>query len=125
MGGPRGHARPGRPRPRDRPRSRDRTLIAHASEWITATLDERGLDYLDGHDRGKRDGDGDGDGKILVSILARVLDGDLGAEAVMAALRADRADPTRTSIGYREADAEAWTVRYARRASALPGPFSI
>ena len=121
MDSPRGHARPGRPRPRDRPRSRDRTLIAHAIEWIAATLDERGLDYLDGHDghdRGKRGGDG----KVVVNIFARVLDGDLGAEAVLAALGADRAGPTRASIGYREADAEVWTVRYERRASALPRP---
>lgn len=101
--------------------ARDRTLIAHASEWIEATLDESGLGHLDGHDRGKR---GD-DGKIVVNIFAQVLDGNLGAEAVMAALRAGRADPTRASIGYRVADADIWTVRYERRSGKLPGPFRI
>lgn len=32
----------------------DRRHIEHVTEWLAAHLDERGLGYVDGHDRGKR-----------------------------------------------------------------------
>lgn len=99
----------------------DRRLIEHAGEWLDSTLDERGLGYLDGHDRGKRASDG----KIVVNMYARVKDGELGAEAAMAALRKGRADATRATIAYRGSNESEWIVRYERSSAKLPGPFSI
>lgn len=71
--------------------------------------------------RGRRGGDG----KIVVNIYARVLSGDLGTEAAMAALRAGCADATRATIAFRRADEDEWTVRYERTSGKLPGPFAI
>lgn len=99
----------------------DRRHIAHATEWVDAYLDERGLGYVDGYDRGKRANDG----RIVVNIFARVKDGELGAVAAMAALRKGAADATRATIAYRTADADEWTLRYERSAGKLPGPFSL
>ncbi len=99
----------------------DGRLIEHASEWLDSVLDERGLGYVDGHDRGKRASDG----KIVVNIYARVKDGELGAEASMAALRKGRADHTRATIAHRSAVSQDWTLRYERSSGKLPGPFSI
>lgn len=99
----------------------DRRLIEHAGEWIAGTLDERGLGFLDGHDRGKRGGDG----KLVVNLFACVIDLDLGAQAVMSALRAGRADATRATIAHRRDDDDVWTVRYERTAAKLPGPFAL
>lgn len=99
----------------------DRRLIEHAGNWLDSTLDERGLGYLDGHDRGKRASDG----KIVVNMYARVKDGELGAEAAMAALRKGRADATRATIAYRDSNESEWVVRYERSSAKLPGQFSI
>lgn len=88
---------------------------------MSATLDERGLGYVDGHDRGKRASDG----KIVVNIYALVKDAELGAMAVMAALRNGRADATRATIAHRGQDDREWVVRFERRAGKIPGPFSI
>ncbi|WP_202381027.1 hypothetical protein [Leucobacter chromiireducens] len=45
----------------------DRRHIEHASEWLDAVLDERGLGSVDGHERGKRVSDG----QMVVNIFAR------------------------------------------------------
>lgn len=99
----------------------DQRLIGRATQWLDAYLDERGLGFVDGHDRGKRLSDG----KIVINIFARVKDGDLSAVAAMAALRKGAADATRATIGYRPVDADEWTLRYVRTSGKLPGPFSL
>lgn len=99
----------------------DRRLIERASEWLDAVLDERGLGYVDGHDRGKRAGDD----KIVVNVYARVKDGELGAVTAMAALRKGAADHTRATIAHRAPDGEDWILRYERSSGKLPGPFSL
>ncbi len=99
----------------------DRRLIDQASDWLDAYLDERGLGYVDGHDRGKRFSDG----RIVVNLFARAKDGELGCVAAMAALRKSAADANRATIAHRAADAEPWTVRYERSSGKLPGPFSL
>ncbi|MDQ6523012.1 hypothetical protein RB608_05345 [Nocardioides sp. LHD-245] len=99
----------------------DERLIDHASEWLAAVLDERGLGYVDGYDRGRRGGDG----RLVVNLYARVVDAGAGCEAAMAALRRGRADERRATIAHRPPDGEEWTVRYARTSGKLPGDFSI
>ncbi len=99
----------------------DERLVDHASEWLAAVLDERGLGYVDGYDRGKRGGDG----KLVVNLYALVVDGELGCEAAMAALRKARADATRATVAHRRRDQDEWTVRYERTAGKLPGSFAV
>jgi hypothetical protein len=99
----------------------DRRHIVHVTEWLDAYLDERGLGYVDGHDRGKRVSDG----KIVVNIFAWALDGELGSVTAMAALRKGAADPTRATIAYRSAGDDDWVLRYERTAGKLPGSFSL
>lgn len=99
----------------------DRRLIARATEWLELFLDERGLGYVDGFDRGYRGGDS----VVVVNIFARVCDGELGSVAAMAALRKGRVAETRATIAHRGADVEGWTVRYERVAAKIAGPFSL
>lgn len=100
---------------------RDEWLIEHASEWLSAVLDERGLGYVDGHDRGKRGSDG----ALVVNLYARVSDAEAGCTSARAALRQGRADEPRASIAHRPAGGEQWTVRHERRSGKLPGGFSL
>ncbi|MGC3955997.1 MAG: hypothetical protein QM804_17420 [Propionicimonas sp.] len=99
----------------------DRRLIERATSWLDNCLDERGLGYVDGHDRGRRISDG----RIVVNLFARVKDGELGCVAALAALRKGAADASRATIAHRGSDAEEWTVRYERSSGKLPGPFSL
>jgi hypothetical protein len=99
----------------------DERLVDHATEWLAAVLDERGLGYVDGYDRGKRGGDG----RLVVNLYARVVDAEAGCEAAMAALRKGRADERRATIAHRPHDGAEWAVRYARTSGRLPGDFSI
>ncbi|MEV8183163.1 hypothetical protein [Specibacter sp. NPDC078692] len=99
----------------------DFRLIEHAEEWLAATLDERGLGYVDGHDRGKHSGTG----KIVVNVYLRAIDAELGCLAAMSALRSGRADPQRATIAYRATLSEIWTVRYERTSGKFPREFGI
>ncbi|RGE18989.1 hypothetical protein [Leucobacter sp. wl10] len=99
----------------------DRRLIERASEWLDQYLDERGLGYVDGYDRGKRESGG----RIVVNIFARAKDGELGSVAAMAALRKGAADATRATIAHRGVDVDDWTIRYERSSGKLPGGFSL
>ncbi|WP_052460321.1 hypothetical protein [Microbacterium gorillae] len=100
----------------------DRRLIAHATEWLDSVLDERGLGYVDGFDRGKRLSDRV---KIVVNIFAFVKDGELGAVAAHAALKQGSADVNRAAIAWRDNSNDEWTVRYDRISRKLPGLFSL
>ncbi|MDR2257453.1 MAG: hypothetical protein LBE25_15860 [Arthrobacter sp.] len=99
----------------------DRRLIERASEDVAAVLDERGLGYVDGWDRGKRLSDG----KIVSNVFARVVDGELGSVAAMAGLRLRGSDPRRATIAHRLPAQEDWTLRYERSSHQLPGAFSL
>ncbi|MGW8484153.1 hypothetical protein ACWGJP_13560 [Microbacterium sp. NPDC055903] len=99
----------------------DRRLIGHATEWLDAVLDERGLGTTTGHDRGKRLSDG----RIVVNVFARVLDAERGASAAMSALRKGRADASRATIATRAPAEDEWEVRYERTSGRLPGAFSL
>lgn len=99
----------------------DRKLIERASEDLDQILDDRGLGYVDGWDRGKRFSDG----KIVSNVFVKALDGELGAVACMAGLRVRGSDPQRATIGYRGANEDEWTLRYERTSGKLPGPFSL
>ncbi|MFK4762968.1 hypothetical protein ACI3KS_18730 [Microbacterium sp. ZW T5_45] len=99
----------------------DCRLIERATEWLDVFLDERGLGFVDGHDRGARAGDG----KIVINIFARVVDGELGATAGMAASRKGAADAAHATIAHHAADADDWTLRYERTSGKLPGAFRV
>lgn len=99
----------------------DRRLVERASEWIDLAMDERGLGYVDGHDRGKRASDG----RIVINLFLRAKDGELGAVAAMAALRKGAADANRATIAHRGVDEGDWTLRYERSSGKLPGGFSL
>lgn len=100
---------------------RDDWLVEHASEWLAAVLDERGLGHVDGHDRGKRGSDG----ALVLNVYARVVDAEAGCTAALAALRKGRADEARASVAHRPPDGAEWTVRHERRSGRLPGGFSL
>ncbi|XBB65814.1 hypothetical protein ABFU82_17060 [Nocardioides sp. WV_118_6] len=100
---------------------RDDWLVEHAGQWLAAVLDERGLGYVDGHDRGKRGSDG----ALVLNVYVRVADAEAGRTAVLAALRQGRADEKRASIAHRAPDGAEWTVRHERTSGRLPGGFSL
>mgnify|MGYP005983445475 CR=1 FL=1 len=102
-------------------KSADEGLLRRTVEDVQLCLEERGLGYVDGWDRGKRAGDG----KLVCNVFARVMDADLGAVAAMAALKWRRSDPQRATIAHRPHDIEEWTVRYERVNGKLPGAFVL
>lgn len=101
---------------------RDRRLLERAHEWLETHLDERGLGYVDGFDRGRRLGT---HGGFVQNIFLCAVDGPLASTSAMTCLRAARLDATRATIAFRE-DVEApWTVRYDRKSDRLPGDFAL
>ncbi|RII42698.1 hypothetical protein DWB68_06010 [Galactobacter valiniphilus] len=102
-------------------KSADEGLLRRAVEDVQQALEERGLGYVDGWDRGKRAGDGE----LVCHVFARSMDGELGAVAAMSALKWRRSDPQRATIAHRSHDGEEWSVRYGRVNGKLPGPFVL
>ena len=102
--------------------ARDWWLLQRATDFLDAYLDERGLGYVDGHDSGRRLSS---HGGFVQNLFCYVVDGNLGAQAAMSALRAGRIDATRATIAYSLAGSDDWTVRYERRSAKMPGPFTL
>ncbi len=102
---------------------RDRLFLDRAREWLEHHLDERGLGYCTGFDRGQRKSPYGG---FVQNLFFEVVDGPLAATAAMTCLRTTRNDPTRASIAHRETTVDAnWILRYRRTAARLPGEFAL
>jgi hypothetical protein len=102
--------------------TRDRWLLDRAMEHLEIHLDERGLGYVDGFDRGKRISPDEGS---VQNVFINAVDGTLTSTAAMSSLRAVRLDATRASIAHRPNPDALWTVQYARKSNKLPGEFAI
>lgn len=102
--------------------ARDRWLLERAMEWVERHLDERGLGFADGFDRGRRMSPHEG---WVQNLFLNVVDGPLASGAAMTCLRAARLDATRATIAHRQ-DAESdWIVQYDRKSNKIPGEFAL
>lgn len=101
---------------------RDQWFIENAMRHLEAHLEERGLGYVDGFDRGARLGD---DGGFVQNVFLTVVDGTLASTAAMSCLRAGRIDATKATIAHRDDVDAMWVVSHDRKSAKMPGDFSL